>query len=394
MRSSLIPILPLLAVALTPALADPTWPNVKIDNLEDFLFLQGGYIRYGFMDAITPCSFAPEGGGRTAAAEWLRTGFHDFATFDAAKQIGGLDASIMFETNRPENPGAAFNSTFGFFLNFYSPRASMADLIALGVRVVTQNCNGPIVPFRAGRIDATKAGVSGVPEPSNDLATIQARFKGAGFNQADMIGLVACGHTLGGVHGEDFSQITGDSNSSSFPKFDSTYANFDNVVVKGYLAGNTTNPLVVGPPLTNSDARVFGADKNVTMRSLANPKTFNTKCAALLARMIDSVPKGVTLSDPIQPYQIKPDALQLMVTSKNTLTFTGRIRVRITGQQDVPLNVTLPYAMRNGKKASTAISTTRATFQLGTSSGLAGETFAVRLSCSRWTLLDGGHAVA
>ena len=32
-------------------------------------------------------------------------------------------------------------------------------------------------------------------------------FKRQGFNRDEMIGLVACGHTLGGIHGVDFPEI-------------------------------------------------------------------------------------------------------------------------------------------------------------------------------------------
>jgi hypothetical protein len=44
----------------------------------------------------------------------------DFVTADVAAGTGGLDASIGFETLRPENVGVAFNDSlfyFGFFMN-------------------------------------------------------------------------------------------------------------------------------------------------------------------------------------------------------------------------------------------------------------------------------------
>jgi catalase (peroxidase I) len=135
----------------------------------------------GLVDGVTPCGFAPEGNGRNAAAEWIRTAFHDFATHDTVKGTGGLDASIAFETDRAENPGAAFNSTLGFLLNGYSSRVSMADMIAFGVYASVRMCGGPNVPVRAGRIDAMGPGVLGVPEPQHDIKTIKARFQGAGF---------------------------------------------------------------------------------------------------------------------------------------------------------------------------------------------------------------------
>lgn len=92
----------------------------------------------------------------------LRTGFHDMATHNKTAGTGGLDASIMFETERAENPGDAFNSTFAFSLGYYTIHSSMADLIALSVHVAVRACGGPSIPLRVGRIDATEAGQSRV----------------------------------------------------------------------------------------------------------------------------------------------------------------------------------------------------------------------------------------
>lgn len=117
------------------------------------------------------------------------------ATHDAKAGTGGLDASIMFETERPENLGSAFNNTFAFFLNFYSIRASMADLIALGLYTSLRNCGGPAIPIRVARIDATEAGPDGVPEPQDDINSIVDQFTLMGFNQQDMIQMIACGHS-------------------------------------------------------------------------------------------------------------------------------------------------------------------------------------------------------
>jgi hypothetical protein len=53
-----------------------------------------------------------------------------------------------------------------------------------------------IIPFRGGRIDAKEAGPPGVPQPQQDLATHIADFRRAGFNETEMIGLLACGVSL------------------------------------------------------------------------------------------------------------------------------------------------------------------------------------------------------
>ena len=56
------------------------------------------------------------------------------------------------------------------------------------------------------------------------------RFSLQGFNQTEMIGLVACGHTLGGVNNIDFPSIVQVPGPTLFNReFDGTDA-FDNAV--------------------------------------------------------------------------------------------------------------------------------------------------------------------
>ena len=44
-----------------------------------------------------------------------------------------------------------------------------------------------MIQLRAGRIDATEAGSSGVPGPGDGFASQLADFARAGFNQSEMI---------------------------------------------------------------------------------------------------------------------------------------------------------------------------------------------------------------
>lgn len=104
------------------------------------------------------------------------------ATYDKATGIGGLDASLQFETDRSENAGDAFNGTFAFTNNYYSIRTSAADLVALSTVLAVGNCGGPKIPLRVGRVDAAEAGVMGVPEPQQDLETHKKKFAKAGFS--------------------------------------------------------------------------------------------------------------------------------------------------------------------------------------------------------------------
>ncbi|KAI0016374.1 heme peroxidase [Xylariomycetidae sp. FL0641] len=365
------------------AAAEYVWPD-KNDELEDLMFLQSGYIHNGFIDEVNPCSFGTNIKGRQNAAEWVRAGFHDMITHDAAAGTGGLDASIIFEKNREENPGDFIDNTFGFTNGFFSPKASAADLLALTVVTAVYSCNGPKIPFRAGRIDATEEGIMGVPQPQEDLDTQTQRFATAGFNTSDMIAMVACGHTLGGIHGSNFPEITGDDSEGQVSRFEGnegdSFAEFDNKVVTQYLDGTTENLLVVGGNDTlNSDKRVFGADSNATMEALADTKTFQSTCQDILQRMIDTVPSSVTLSDPLEAIDIKPYIEKLGLTSDGKIAFEGRIRVRVssaTGRDIDDLAMHLTYADRSGKNQTAAkIQTTQPTLQLGLSTGLFGETF-------------------
>ena len=71
-----------------------------------------------------------------------------------------------------------------------------------------------------------------MPEPQQDIDSHIANFARQGFNQTEMITLVACGHALGGVQASAFPTIVplpeGDDDFSA--TFDSTPFNFDNNV--------------------------------------------------------------------------------------------------------------------------------------------------------------------
>lgn len=318
------------------------------------MYLNTGYRARNFSSKVTPCSFSAEGHGRIAAAEWIRTAFHDTAPGNVFTGVGGLDASIAFELSGPtENIGAAFPTTLATFAPYLSSQSSMADLIALGVYTAVRSCGGPIVPIRAGRIDAKVAGAPGVPLPQNSLGTFRNQFARIGFNVSEMIAVTACGHTLGGVHAEDFPQIvTPGSAPNDFVHFDTTTL-FDEKVASEYISGRTGNPLVNGPCTGStrcSDAAVYSADQNVTISAMANPSTFQKTCAIVLQKLIEVVPKAVTLTDPILPYEVKPVALQFdLLDNGKYLSFSGEIRVKTSGRSGSQVSlVELRYKDRNG----------------------------------------------
>ena len=347
-------IVPLLACGLMYGVrvaSAPTWPSAS-DELEDIMFLNTGYRARGFATAVTPCSFSAQGNGRIQAAEWIRTAFHDMATGNVVTGVGGLDASLIFELGG-DNIGPAFETTFETFAPFLTTRSSMADIIALGVYTAVRSCQGPVIPIRTGRVDATEAGPPGVPLPQNSVSTLQNQFLRTGFSTSEMIAVTACGHTLGGVHAEDFPQIVpSGTGQNTFPHFDST-TKFDSKIAVEWISGNTSDPLSVGPSIAsgrNSDARVFGADGNVTMKAMADPDTFASTCVTMLQKLIEVVPSNTTLTDPIVPYEVKPTALQLTLLSGGSqLLFEGEIRVRTTTRPASQIaSLELIYKDRNG----------------------------------------------
>jgi hypothetical protein len=338
------------------AAAAATWPS-SIDELEDIMLLNTGYLAREFAAAITPCS-AP-GAGRIAAAEWLRTAFHDMATGSVITGLGGLDASLVFELGgiATENIGPAFNNTFMTFSPFLSSRSSMSDLIALGVYSSVRSCGGPVVPIRTGRIDAQEAGPIGVPLPQDPLGTFLGQFSRTGFNQTEMIQVVLCGHTLGGVHAGNFPQIVAPGTVPNDYQFmDSTPSTFDSTIASQYVSGTSQDPLFVGISRSSgrdSDAVVFGSDGNVTAKAMQDPNTFSSVCTAMLQKMIEVVPSVVVLTDAIVPYDVKPSTLQLtLLAGGDYLSFTGQIRVRTTVLPASQIaSVQLVYKDRNGGNA-------------------------------------------
>ncbi|KAJ7243967.1 heme peroxidase [Mycena rebaudengoi] len=236
------------------------------------------------------------------AAEWVRVAYHDMANSDVAAGTGGIDMSIAFELDRPENPGQGLLDALNDFRTIFTPTLNMADSIALGLVLAVAGNGGPIIPFRGGRVDARVAGPPGVPEPTQDIQTHTDMFRRQGFSPTEMIQLVACGHSLGGVRNPDFSDMVPDEGGRKF--FDTTQGIFDNNVITEYFDNSTANPLVITQNATfRSDMRIFSSDGNKTMRAMADPNAFASSCGAVFEKMINTVPREVTLTEPIEPAQ-------------------------------------------------------------------------------------------
>lgn len=305
-----------------------TWPSPQYDALEGLLYEGRKSDNSSLSSIVHPCR-KRVGTLASVAAEWLRFAFHDMATHNVNNGTGGLDGSLVYELDRPENFGLGFNQTMNDFENYPNKLVSRADIISIAAIFAVSTCGGPIIPFRGGRIDAYSAGNFGTPQPQDDLGTLTTSFQNQGFNAVEMIKLVACGHTMGGVRSSDFPELVPAGPNPNVPNIENfdTSTQFDNAVVTEYLSGYTKNVLVVTSNATMaSDLRVFQSDGNSTMRSLTSTSTFNSECQSILGRMLDTVPADVTLTDEITLLPAKVKGVQLSI-EKQKLVFKASLRL-------------------------------------------------------------------
>ncbi|KAJ6463796.1 heme peroxidase [Mycena vitilis] len=257
----------------------------------------------------------------------------DVAAHNISDGTGGLDGSIFFETARSENVGAGMNNTLSDFSTYPNKYVSRADIIAIGTVFAVSTCGGPVIPFRGGRVDANVASPSSVPDPRDSLDSLTNNFAKQGFNVSEMIQLVACGHTLGGMRYPDFPTIvTGSGGGTVVDLFDGTQQ-YDHNIVTTYLDGTTQNPLIVLNQTMASDMRVFSSDSNITMQrwnlsfceSMNSADSFASTCTTVLDKMLNTVPSGVTLTDEIALLPVKVSAVQLTVAGSK-LQFSASVR--------------------------------------------------------------------
>lgn len=341
----------------------------------------------GILSAVTPCSnyYDPSTGasndslGRNTAAEWIRTAFHDFVTANIYTESGGIDASIGFETARAENVGPAFNDALTFFSYYTNDKVSMSDLIALGTVMAVGACGGPHIEMKAGRVDATAAGPSGVPEPETDIQDTLTDFSNAGFVTDDAITLTACGHTMGGVHHSTFPQAVPASavssdNTDGRLAFDETVSVFDVDLVSDYVhgTGDMGGPLVTTANKTvNSDFRIYNSDSNGTITRLAGSASyFAGQCSSIFQRMIETVPGNVRLTaavDPTSTTNLKPYGITLNVDWTGNMTIAGYFRyIQVSGADAAPSTLTIALINRAGQTTTETVTASASSADTGT----------------------------
>ncbi|KAF9481494.1 heme peroxidase [Pholiota conissans] len=355
MKMPSIPFFLSVALLASSSATAYTWPSPQYDALEKLLYEGRRLDGQSMSDLASGCKARP--GGGNVAAQWLRFAFHDFATRDAAAGTGGVDASLFYELDRSDNPGSGLAAAANEYLLFASKYVSRADVVAIGAALGVTSCGGLNIPIRGGRIDATAGGPWGVPGIDQDIATHTARFATAGLNPTEMILLVACGHTLGGVHSTDFPNVVSLARGQAvLQQFDTTGTKFDLKVASEYLAGTTRNPLVVAANVTlRSDARIFNSDGGATLRSLvaSSPAQALASCNNVLAKMLEGVPKETVFTETVKILPAKVIDPRLTVENGH-LIFHTDLRLTQAIGTNAPSNriVTLSWCDGRGSTAN------------------------------------------
>ncbi|THG05545.1 hypothetical protein TEA_016698 [Camellia sinensis var. sinensis] len=98
------------------------------------------------------------------AAGVLRLVFHDAGTFETDGNAGGMNGSIVYELDRPENT------------------VSWADMIAVAGAEAVSVCGGPRIPVQLGRLDSMVPDPEGkLPQESLDATGLKQCFQRKGF---------------------------------------------------------------------------------------------------------------------------------------------------------------------------------------------------------------------
>ncbi|KAK1307424.1 putative L-ascorbate peroxidase 6 [Acorus calamus] len=138
---------------------------------------------------------------KAKAAGVLRLVFHDAGTFDLEDNSGGMNGSIIYELERPENAGLSKSIKVLERAKLEVEKVqqvSWADMIAMAGAEAVSLCGGPQIPVRLGRIDARVPDPEGkLPLESLDASELKKCFLKKGFSTQELV-VLSGAHTLGG----------------------------------------------------------------------------------------------------------------------------------------------------------------------------------------------------
>ncbi|KAL5231780.1 hypothetical protein ABZP36_030556 [Zizania latifolia] len=205
------------SVALLPFLL----PHVDLASAAESI--DGSVIQNGVRNVLS----------KVKAAGMVRLVFHDAGTFDIADKSGGMNGSIIYEVDRPENAGLNKSiKVLGKAKEVIDrvQQVSWADLIAVAGAEAVALCGGPEIPVRLGRLDSrcsqwfsgsvsistypyfsekrvllrkcillcsTADPVGKLPEETLDATALKTLFSKKGFSTQEMV-VLSGAHTIGG----------------------------------------------------------------------------------------------------------------------------------------------------------------------------------------------------
>lgn len=137
---------------------------------------------------------------KAKAAGMLRMAFHDAGTYDLMDHTGGMNGSIIYELDRPENAG--LNRSLKILEKVKEEvnkihQVSWADLIAVAGAEAVFLCGGPSIPVKIGRVDVRKPDPMGkLPQETLDGSGLKSCFQRIGLSTQELVALSGA-HTLG-----------------------------------------------------------------------------------------------------------------------------------------------------------------------------------------------------
>ncbi|XP_050268423.1 putative L-ascorbate peroxidase 6 [Quercus robur] len=137
---------------------------------------------------------------KAKAAGVLRLVFHDAGTFDMDENSGGMNGSIVYELDRPENAGLKkpmkILEKAKTEVDAVKP-VSWADMIAVAGAEAVSLCGGPTIPVPLGRLDSMEPDPEGkLPQESLDAPGLKQSFQRKGLSTQDLV-VLSGAHTLG-----------------------------------------------------------------------------------------------------------------------------------------------------------------------------------------------------
>ncbi|AES73640.1 putative L-ascorbate peroxidase [Medicago truncatula] len=134
------------------------------------------------------------------AAGVLRLVFHDAGTFEIDDNTGGMNGSIVYELERPENTGLKKSvkvlQKAKTQIDAIHP-VSWADVIAVAGTEAVEVCGGPTITVSLGRQDSPGPDPEGkLPEETLDASGLKRCFHKKGFSTQELVALSGA-HTLG-----------------------------------------------------------------------------------------------------------------------------------------------------------------------------------------------------